>query len=200
MEAVIVEDRAGTRLGVAEWNQQFSGPAPPALDMAKPGRRQSRRSSGRGGEPRTAGRAGDQDMTPQRSLAGHLDLPHAVHAYLRRPDDPRDIVRAILQAAELPVEVHDNVILSGDEAVIVVEAGRSTSDALSEAFLRFQRSGASQGVVITLGFVGGRDIERREALVPNLHHAGLSAIQRMADAVALGANPLRFATGPAILE
>lgn len=194
------EDRAGTGLGLVERDQQLSGSAPPALEVANPRRRRARRSSGPGGEPGRAGRIRDQDMAPQRSLADHFDLPNAVRAHLRRPDDPLDILRAILLAAELPVEVHGNVILSGDEALIVVEACRSTSDALTDAFLRFQKSGASHGVAITLGFVGGRDIERRQALAPNLRYTGLSAIQRMADAVALGDNPLRFATDPAILE
>ncbi|MDP8928380.1 MAG: hypothetical protein M3O70_07335 [Actinomycetota bacterium] len=123
-----------------------------------------------------------------------------MHAHLLLPDDPVDIVRAILEAAELPVEVHGNVILSGDEAVIVVsEPGGSPSEALTPAFLRFQKSGASRGVVITHSYLAGRDIERRQALAPNLRYTGLSAIQRMADAVALGANPLRFATEPATL-
>ncbi len=112
-----------------------------------------------------------------------------------------DIVRAILEAGRLPVEVHDNLLLAGDEAVIVVgEAGRSSSETLSDAFLRFQKSGASHGVVIALGFFTARDIERREALAPNLRYTSLSAIQRMADAVALGGDPLRFATRPAVLQ
>lgn len=201
VEAVMVEDRAGTRLGMVERDQRISQPIPAAQEVPKPDRRRSRRSSGSGGEPGIAGRAGEQDIAPHRSLANRFELPDTVRVHLRRPDDPVDLVRAILEAAELPAEVHGNLILSGDEAVIVVgDTGRSTSEALTDAFLRFEKSGASHGVVITLGRVGGRDIKRRQALAPNLRYTGLSAIQRMADAVALGANPLTFATDPAIFE
>lgn len=201
VEAVIVEDRAGMRLGTVERDQGLVGEIPVATEVPKPDRRRSRRTPGSRGEPGTAARAGDQDVAPHRSLADRFELPDTVRAHLRRPDDPVDVVRAILEAAKLPVQVHGNVILSGDEAVIVVsETGGSTSQALTDAFLRFQKSGAARGVVITLGYMGGRDIERRQALAPNLRYTGLSAIQRMADAVALGANPLMFTTDPAILE
>lgn len=201
VEVVVVEDRAGMHLGMVERDQGPGGQVSVAAEVPKPDRRPARRTAGPGGGSVTAGRAGDQDSAPQRSLADRFELPDTVHAHLRRPDDAVDVVRAILEAAELPVQVHGNMILSGDEAVIVVsEAGGSTSQALTDAFLRFQKSGAAHGVVMTLGYVGGRDIERRQALAPTLRYTGLSAIQRMADAVALGANPLTFATDPAIFE
>lgn len=196
VQAAIVEDRAGKRLGMVERDQTLSEPMPGGVPESGPGG-----SSASGGEPVTVGREGDQDRSSHRSLADHFEFPDAVRAHLRQPNDPVDIVRAILEAAELPVEVHGNVMRSGDQAVIVLsEAGGSPSEVLADAFLRFQKSGASHGVVITHGYVGGRDVERREALAPNLRYVGLSAIQRMADAVAVGANPLRFAAEPAVLE
>jgi hypothetical protein len=42
------------------------------------------------------------------------------------------------------------------------------------------------------------DVHRREMLAPHVLHAGPDGIQRMADAVAVGADPLRFAVAPAV--
>ncbi|MDP8931486.1 MAG: hypothetical protein M3O70_23690 [Actinomycetota bacterium] len=201
LDAVIVEDRSGKRLGLVERDQRPPAPTPVAPEVPEPGRRPSWRPSGSWDDAGTADRARVHDLAPQRSFADRFDLPEVVRANLRRPDDPVDVVRAILEAARLPLEVHGNMMLSSGEAVIVVtEAGGLPSEVLTDAFLRFQKSGASQGVVITPGYVGVRDIQRREALAPHLRYTGLSAIQRMADAVALGANPLRFAIDPAIVE
>jgi hypothetical protein len=63
---------------------------------------------------------------------------------------------------------------------------------LNAAFLRFQRSGAKRGVMVTAGRLYAHESRRREALAPNLKHTGPKGIQRMADAVAMGANPLDF--------
>lgn len=201
LDAVIVLDRVGRWLGRVERDQRPSEPGPVAPEAAKPDRRRPARSAGSGGGKGLAGRAGEPDIAPRRALADRFDLPDVVRAHLRRPDDPVDVVRAILEAARLPVEVRDNVILSDGEAVIVVTDARGLpSDVLTDAFLRFRKSGAAHGVAITLGYVGVRDIERRQALAPSLRYTGLSAIQRMADAVAVGANPLKFAVDPAIVE
>ncbi len=201
LDVVIVLDRLGRWLARVERDQRPSEPSPEPPAEAQPDRRRTARTPGSTGRKGRAGRARDRDSVPRRSLADRFDLPDVVRAHLHQPDDAVDVVRAILEAARLPVEVHDNVIVSGDEAMIVVtEAGGLPSDVLTEAFLRFQKSGASHGVAITLGYVAVRDIQRRQALAPNLRYTGLSAIQRMADAVAVGANPLRFAVDPAIVE
>ncbi|MFN2555529.1 MAG: hypothetical protein ABR592_01420 [Nitriliruptorales bacterium] len=196
---VTVEDRAGTRLGTIERNPGPSELTPLAQEVPKAGGR-SRPSSWSGPEQTRTSRADEQKTAPHRSLAERFELPDVVRTRLRRPNDAVDIVRAILEAAELPAEVHDNLVLSGADAVIVVSETHGTaSEAFSDAFLRFQKSGASQGVVITLGTFGIREMQRRQALAPSLRYAGMSAIQRMADAVALSGNPLRFATDPAFL-
>ncbi len=83
--------------------------------------------------------------------------------------------------------------------IVVNEVGGSASEALTDTFLKFQKSRASRAVAITAGHLGLREIERRQSLAPNLRYTGLSAVQRMADAVAVGANPLMFATNPANL-
>lgn len=131
---------------------------------------------------------------PRGSLADRFQLPPSVHARLRDPDSPVDLVRAILEAAELPAEVEDNVITSGSDVVVVLgEDFRGGSDARTDAFLKFQSSGASQGLVVSFGHLGRKEVERREALAPNLRYVGAGAVQRMADAAAVGGDPLKFA-------
>ncbi|MDP8931952.1 MAG: hypothetical protein M3O70_26125 [Actinomycetota bacterium] len=197
VESVTVQNRAGTRLGTVERHQDLPSRGVVAPERPQAGRRPPRRAARSRRRPVTGGGAAEEKVAPKRTLADRFELPDAVRATLRRPDDAVDVIRAILEAAQLPVEVHENVIRSGDDAVIVVShAEGSAADALTRAFLRFQKSGASQGVVVSLGYFDPRDVRRRRVLAPNLHYAGLSAIQRMADAVDVGADPLTFATEP----
>jgi hypothetical protein len=70
---------------------------------------------------------------------------------------------------------------------------------LNHAYRRFIQSGASRGVVLSAGFMQFLDVRRREFLDPALLHSGPEGIQRMADAVALGGNPMNFAAGPALI-
>ena len=125
-------------------------------------------------------------------------------AELQDPDDPVEIVRAILAAADRPVERLDGeLIRSGDKVVAVIghRGGRpGVSKVLNDVYLRFQRSGARSGVVISLQYVDPADARRREILAPELTHQGPDAIQRMADAVAFGADPIEFAEGPALSQ
>ncbi len=197
VDEVIVVDRNGRRLATVERHEQppstapATPEAPPEVGRAERGARGSGRESWPELEPSAPKHA------QARPLGDRFELPDVVRAHLRRPEDPVDLVRAILEAASLPVEVQGNVLRCGDEAVIVVrEAEASATDVLARAFLRFQQSGASHGVVIYLGYLNPREVERRQALAPNLRYTGSGAIQRMADAVALGGNPLRFATDP----
>lgn len=140
------------------------------------------------------------DQTPSvpvhRELDARFELPPTVLAEVHRPDDGTDLVRAILVAGGRTVVVEHGVIRTGDEALLVLgdAHGRGlTHDDLSDAFLRFQHSGARRGIAIVLGFVAPTETRRRQALAPELVYVGPDAIQRMADAVALGVDPLRFA-------
>jgi hypothetical protein len=63
-------------------------------------------------------------------------------------------------------------------------------DDLARAYLHAQASGARAGLVILLGFADPEEIARREVAAPHVQHVGSRAIQRMADAVAIGADPL----------
>ena len=133
---------------------------------------------------------------PPRTLLDRFDLPPSVRDRVRSPDDPADLLRAVLEAAGIPHRLDRDLVLAGDTAIAVVEPDAGVvvgHDALNHAYLRIAASGAARGLVIALGYVDPREVERREMAAPQVRHAGPDAIQRMADAAALGADPLRFA-------
>lgn len=135
----------------------------------------------------------------RKALAEYFDLPESVRARLRDPDDAVAIVRAILAAAGLQVDQDDDVLVVGDQAIVVVRSRLGEAirdDALSHAYLRFTASHAQRGVMVTPGILFPTEVRRREMLAPALLHTGPDGIQRMADAVALGADPTRFAAAP----
>jgi hypothetical protein len=133
---------------------------------------------------------------PHTPLMDQFDLPEAVRTGIRNPDDPIDLVRAILEAAGMHPEIDGDLILAGESALVILRASGDVvigHDALNHAYIRIVRSGANRGLVIAVGFVDPRELKRRELLAPQILHAGPDGIQRMADAVSLGADPLRFA-------
>lgn len=134
------------------------------------------------------------------SFAERLDLPPTVTAELRDPDDPVDVLRAILEVGGRRATTSGHSVLTNDLLLIVVLGHRGvvTGEDLTHAYLRFDSSRAPRGVAICLGYVDPDELRRRELLAPNLGHAGQDAIQRMADAVALGADPLAFLEGPPV--
>lgn len=140
------------------------------------------------------------DARPPTAFADRFDLPASVTASLRDPDDPVDVVRSILDAAGLVATVSGNSVLTDDLLLMVVHGTRGvvTREDLTHAYLRFESSRAPRGVAICLGYVDPDELRRRELLAPSLGHAGQDAIQRMADAVALGADPLTFLEGPPV--
>lgn len=135
---------------------------------------------------------------PGRPLLDRFDLPDGVAAAVTDPDDAVALVTALLEAGGHQVDADDDTVRVGDEVVIVIRApiGEPLErDAVNHAYRRFQESGASRGVVVTPGFLDPRDARRREVLVPALRYAGPEGIQRMADSVAVGGDPLRFVAG-----
>lgn len=133
---------------------------------------------------------------PARPLLERFDLPSTLPAAVADPDDPLAIVKALLEAGGHRVEVDDDVLAVGSDVVIVVRApiGEPVArEVLNHAYRRFQQSGAARGLVVTPGFLDPRDVRRREVLVAALRYVGPEGIQRMADAVEVGADPLRFA-------
>jgi hypothetical protein len=134
---------------------------------------------------------------PHRSLIDQFDLPEIVRTRIGDADDPVDLVRAILEAAAVPCEIDADLIRAGETALVILRTSGDVvigREALNHAYLRIVRSGAARGLVIALGFIDPREVKRREVLAPQVLHAGPDAIQRMADAVSLGADPLRFAS------
>lgn len=143
-------------------------------------------------------REGVTAAAPGRPLLERFDVPDAVTGVVPDPDDAVALVTALLEAGGHRVDADEDVLRVGDEAVIVIRApiGEPLErDAVNHAYRRFQQSGASRGVVVTPGFLDPRDVRRREVLVPALRYAGPEGIQRMADAVAVGGDPLRFVAG-----
>lgn len=137
----------------------------------------------------------DERPLPHRSLADHFDLPQHVKTRLSDEEDPVAIVRAILEEPPAPVGTDDDLFDRGDRVLMVLRTPLYASveaATLNAAFLRFQRTGAKHGVVLTAGALHVSDIRRREALAPELLHAGPEGIQRMADAAAVGADPWDF--------
>lgn len=132
---------------------------------------------------------------PGRVWAERFDLPDAVRGRIEDPDSLVDVVAAIVSASGAAVEVHGDVIQSGDVAIVVTGEGwtGSSADELSSAFLRFERTGAEHGLVISAHYLDEREVRRRRALAPNLHYSGLHIIQWMADAVVAGGDPLQLA-------
>jgi hypothetical protein len=137
------------------------------------------------------------------TLADAFDLPQAVRARISDPDQAIGLVRAILEAGGVDVTVDGDVLRAGDQVVVVLPYALGkvvSSEDLNNAYMRFTQSRARRGVVVTPGLMSPVDLRRRHSMAPALLHAGPDGIQRMADAVALGADPLRFATGTALAE
>ncbi|WP_052667195.1 hypothetical protein [Nitriliruptor alkaliphilus] len=129
-------------------------------------------------------------------LAERLDLAPAIRSRIADPDRALDVLRAILEASDRPVEVDGDLLVTGDVAVAVVDPRGDTERALNHAFLRIQGTDVARGMIVRLGYVDPTLTRRREAAAPHVRHVGADAIQRMADAVAAGADPIAFAAGP----
>lgn len=137
----------------------------------------------------------EEPPRPHRTLAEHFELPDVVRDRIHDPEDAVDIVCATLDAAGVPTHVDGNVVRFDDNVIVVLRAplwSSVTAERLNVAFLLFQRSGARSGVVVTPGALHVHDVRRREMLAPELLHTGPEGIQRMADAVAMGADPRHF--------
>lgn len=200
VEEVVVKDRDGNVVGridrpepppPAEEHQE----PPPELRLHPKAYEPSERGVIASSEPH---RPGDED--PSTPFAERYDLPPPVRERLRDPHEPVDVVRAILEAAGRPATVSGPSVLTGEELLIVLPGHRGvvTGDDLTQAYLRFEASRVPYGVAICLGYVDPDELRRREILAPSLRHVGHDAIQRMADAVALGGDPLAFIDAPSV--
>ena len=156
---------------------------------------------GRSGTPRPRPAPGDEPVeVAVPPFADRFDLDERIRRAVRDPEDAVDVVRAILAVGGHAPEVHGDLLTSGDVAIVVLsDAGHDRDAALSRAFLRIQQARVPRGVVVHLGWVNPEMLHRRQLAAPHVRHVGAEAIQRMADAVALGADPIDFVLGPAIV-
>lgn len=132
-------------------------------------------------------------------LADRLDLPAGVRERVDDPDDGTAIVRAILEAGGRQVHRDGDLLRTDDVAIAVVDVRDDADRALTHGFLRIEATDAARGLVIRLGYVDLATVRRREAAAAHVRHAGPDALQRMADAVAAGADPVAFAVAPAVV-
>jgi hypothetical protein len=203
LESVEVRSRSGATLATVTRTQPVRPEAtiPDQLHEPAPPRRHTPDPTAPTGATRDA-RARDElaDVhVPDRPFADRFVLPDAVRAAVRDPDRAIDVVAAILEVAGRPVDRQGDVVVSDDIAVAVVpHLAHGMDEALTRAFLHLRDTAAPRGVVVRLGYVDPAEIRRREAAAPDIRHVTADAIQRMADAVALGGDPIAFAIGPAV--
>jgi hypothetical protein len=205
LDDVEVHDRDGQLLG----RVLRPGPLPPAPsipeDLREPHSRPDHTPQAVRGPSRLPQPLPEPDdeidvSVPGRPFAEQFDLPESVRRRVRDPERPIELVRAILEAAGQPVRTDHDVAVTGDTAVAVVSPGSgSMSEELARAFMRIQASGAARGVIVRLGYVDPALIRHREAAAPHVRHVNTDGIQRMADAVEAGGDPVEFAVGPVVL-
>lgn len=201
VDRVEVVDADGRVLGVEERATPLPDVALPA-ELHEPHVRRSRTPSvvprPRPRGPLTPSGMSDDVTVAARPFADRLDLSPDVRRRIERPDRVVDVVRAILEAAGRPADVRGDVVVSDEVAIAVVDVRTDPERALTHGFLRVQETGVPRGIVVRLGHVDPRVIRRREATAPHVRHVSADAVQRMADAVAVGADPIAFAAAPAV--
>jgi hypothetical protein len=143
---------------------------------------------------------GETVEVADRPFAERFELDERVRAALTDTDDPVDLVRVLLTLGGHHTEVHGDRVATDEVALVVMsDPGHQLDAALARAFLRIQEARVPRGIVIHLSWVNPEVLHRRELAAPNVKHVGPEAIQRMADAVAAGADPVAFVLGPAVL-
>jgi hypothetical protein len=203
LDAVEVRSRSGTVLATVTRTQPVAPEA--TIPQGLRARQQPRHHApdpvapaGATREIRIPSAEGDVHV-PDRPFADRFVLPDRVRSAVQDPERATDVVAAILEVAGRPVDRQGDVLVSGETALAVVpQLPHGIEDALTRAFMHIRDTGAARGVVIRLGYVDPDEIRRREAAAPDVRHVTADAIQRMADAVALGGDPIAFAVGPAV--
>lgn len=139
----------------------------------------------------------DDLQRPHRSLVERFDLPEDVVDRVSADPSLEELLEAILTAAGHDVTRDGDLLRIGETAVVALHG--AGAEAMNHAYRRYDASGALSGLAITVGYLSPREVERRELLAPDLRYVGPDAVQRMADAVALSADPLAFAVGMPLL-
>jgi len=200
LDAVEVRDRAGTTLG----HVTRPDPLPPSIETTREaaGPRTHRPNPTGGSTPPPVDHQGSgvDLQVPTRHFADRFELPDAVRSRLRDPESPVDLLRAILEAAGRSTEFDGEVLVAEDTGVVVALVDGDPNAALNRAYLHFRDTSLARGLVVHVGFVDPAYVRHREFAAPNVRHVGVDAVQRMADAVDLGSDPLAAALGPPVLR
>jgi hypothetical protein len=205
LDRVTVVDRVGREVARVPRGAAATGPASDAVRASPTPRARVPspvRPADGATEPRRTGagtdevRDGGSPTSSSRPFAERFTLPPAVIAACRDPSIPAEVVRAILSAAGRPTERRGDLVLSGPVAVAIADVRDDAQSALSRAYLRLTASGAPDGLVLVLGFVDPEVVRRRDRLAERVRYVDVDAVQRMADAVAAGLDPIAFAAPP----
>lgn len=201
---VEVLDRNGMHLGTVERD----APLPRELEVpATLHEPHAKRSRGPRAVPQEGGAApqmeheqGPVGVAP-RTWVDRFDLSPEIRAAVRDPERPADVIRAVLAAGGLQPELHGNLVRLDDTVIVVVSDVRDgASEAINRAYLQYKDTDARHAIIVRLGYVDPDVIRRHDAATPDVRHISADGVQRMADAVTLGADPLAFALGPAVLR
>lgn len=195
--SVVVRDRAGQHLlrarGTADDYRVIALPEP----LHEPHVPHSRAPSPVGHDvgarpPPKPWRAPERPVLGARSFVDRFVLPERARSLVEDGDEPAQVLRAVLMAGGRPARVDGDVVTTGETAIAFAHMSDDRSTALSTAVHRLQATGLARRVVIRLGYADPGDLRRRELADPALRITDVQAVQRMADAAALGADPLDF--------
>lgn len=204
VQSVEVRRADGMSLGTVRRGERLRAAVelPDSLRVEHAPRRHGPSVTGSSGTPR---RPLDIDpsefASSDKPFADQFELPDTVRERITDPGNPTQVVAAILDQAGVAHRTEPGLLVADHTAIVLVGDGSGhsvSSDDLARAFLKFESAHVRDGVAVCLGYVNPQELHRRELLAPNLRHAGPEAIQRMADALRLGGDPMLFATGPAV--
>lgn len=201
LDDIEVRDRLGTTLG----HVRRPDPLPPQVATTRerhvPRPHQPDPVGGGTPPPTDHQGSGVDVMVPPRDFVERFELTDAVRDLVRDPDRPIDVIRAILEAAGHDTRLDGEVLVADDTGFLVARVvdGRP-NEALNHAYLRFREAELPRGIVVRVGWVNPEYVRYREFAAPMVRHVGTDAIQRMADAVDLGEDPIELALGAPVLR
>jgi hypothetical protein len=202
--SVEVFDRDGTHLGTVERDAPLPRELEVPATLHEPHAKRSRGPSAvpqeGGATPQMEHDQGPVGVAP-RTWVDRFDLPPAARAAVRDPERPADVIRAILVAGGQEPELHGNLVRVDDTAIVVVadvRDGALRGDQPGLPAVQGHRRAARDHRPARLRRPGGHPPARRSDArrAPHQRRGGPAHGGR----VALGADPLAFALGPAVLR
>lgn len=201
LDDIEVRDRRGTTLGHVHRPDPLPQLVETSRDAHAPRPHQPDPVGGTTPPPVDHRGSGVDVIVPQRDFVERFELTDAVRSRVRDADEPIDVVRAILEAAGHDPRLDGEVLIAGDTGFVVARVlDDHPNEILNHAYLRFRDAGLPRGIVIRVGWVNPEYVRYREFAAPMVRHVGTDAIQRMADAVDLGEDPIELALGAPVLR